>query len=189
VKKFMVLIFSFWLLSGCSIETDGSNGELAEFISKYNDAVDIVEKNTNFEFEKLNKDNFSKLEKATDSFGFNQILTNEIEIDAKSLYELKCIYDNNKEIIGYLAYGLGDSLSTFEGGLSSFSDTSLVIGQINATALSLNPDNLSGYFTKAIGSNEEIEEVSYEEKGYTVTIRTDKKVGGIIYKFMKTDYK
>jgi hypothetical protein len=178
-------MISIWLLSGCSIETSTSDEEIGKFISGYNDAVDIVEKNTKFEFKKLNKDNFSKLEKAPDGFGFNQILINEK--DEKSLYVLKCIYDNNKEIIGYLSYGFGDSLSTFEGGLSSFSDTSLVIGQINATALGLNPDNLSGHFTKAIKSNEEIEEQYYEESGYMVTIRTDKKVGGIIYKFMKTD--
>jgi hypothetical protein len=184
VKRFIVLMISIWLLSGCSVQTNTSDEEIGKFISGYNDAVDIVEKNTEFEFKKLNKDNFSKLEKAPDGFGFNQKLINEKE--EKSLYELKCIYGNNREIIGFLAYGIGDISKALESGSPSFPDTSLVIGQLTAKTLGLDILTLNNHFEKAINFDEEINEVFYEEQGYRITIHTDKKVGGISYKFMKT---
>lgn len=180
------------LLVGCSsVKTEikknsDSKDELNTFIEKYNEATETLEESTKIKIEKLSKDNFNKLVKQNDDSGYRQVLDEGKSDDTTAGYEVTCLYDEDKNIIGYQSYGVGKLTESVKEGTVAFSDKGIVLGQIIATALDLDHAIVGDHFIKMMNEKEQINDDSFEEKGYKISIHTDASVGGVVYKFIKT---
>jgi hypothetical protein len=172
------------VIAGCANQGD----ELEEFVKAYNNAVDTLEKNTDFEIDKLYPEKFKKIKKQDDGFGYYQILDEGKDESTTALYRVECLYDNNKNIIGYQSYGIGKLQNMYDDGSVDFSDKGISTGYIIAKALDLDIDTFDKHYQKLMDTadDEGENEVSYEEKNYKITMNSDIDIGAISFKFMKT---
>ncbi|MCM3456552.1 hypothetical protein M3685_21875 [Heyndrickxia oleronia] len=192
MKKIMIAAMVLFLLVGCSSmktetkkKTDPKD-ELNTFVTNYNKATETLEESTKIKIEKLSKDNFKELVKQNDDSGYRQVLDEGKSDDTTAGYEVTCLYDEDKNIIGYQSYGVGKLTESEEEGTVAFSDKGIVLGQVIATALDLDHAKVGDHFIKMMNEKELINDDSFEEKSYKISIHTDAKVGGVVYKFIKT---
>ncbi|WP_199426586.1 hypothetical protein [Thermaerobacillus caldiproteolyticus] len=61
-----------------------------------------MKKNTDLEMDRLYTENFKKLKKQSDGFGYYQILDEGKDKSTTALYRVECLYDNNKNINKYI---------------------------------------------------------------------------------------
>lgn len=184
----LVFITMIMLLSSCSEETvkkeKKEDNELETFTEKYNVAVDNLEKNTDYEIDKLYEENFEAIEKQEDGYGYKQTLDSGRPDKTTMMYNVDCIYDNDKNIIGYEVFAISDPSNQYDDGSIEISDKGISTGFLIASALDLDIDIFNDYWSALMDSSSR---VSYEENGYKVTMNYDSAVSNIAFKFMKTE--
>ncbi|MDQ0268854.1 hypothetical protein [Cytobacillus purgationiresistens] len=185
--KKIILLICLLFLAGCSnIETSGEEvDELEIFVSSYNKAAKTLEENSNLLINQLNPSNFQEIERTKDGYGFKRILDNSISDETTTMFTLEVFYDNDKNIIGYQVYSVGNLKKIINDGTTEYSTPGIASSYAIADVLFDDVKQFSDHFLNIMNSEEE--EFYYEENGYKVSMTFKADIGAIAIKFMKTE--
>lgn len=190
-RIFRMLVFVLTmaaLIAGCTEKTESKNSneiEIESFVNAYNEAVQTLEGNTDIKFDELDPDEFKSFEKTKDGYGYKIVLDERKDAETTSIYELTCLYDNKKNIIGFNSFGVGNPKNYNDDGTITFPNKGIGSGYVIAKALFNDTEKFHKHYLELMDQKGP-GAISYEENNYKISMEADAKLGFISFKFMKT---
>ncbi|MED4534135.1 hypothetical protein ABET51_04180 [Metabacillus fastidiosus] len=184
MKYFILLVIISLTLIGCSNTLTGIDEdtyeELKDFMETYNEVADRNE----FKLDKLTEEKIEDFKKMDDGDGYKLTL-DEGGKDATTLrYNVRCIFDKDKNIIGYESFGMGNPKNIDMDGAVKFSDKGIQNGYAIAEVLNLNMDTFNMFYGKLMDDREEF---IYKENDYEVIMKANGNIGSVSFEFLKTN--